>query len=121
MTPRARRADAGMVSAELAVALPAVVFVMLVALGALMVGVDQIRCTDAARVATRAAARGDPVDAVRRDGTRAAPPGSSVAVQPDGDLVRVTVTTPVRGPFGWVAGSGSLHATGVAQEEAAPP
>lgn len=110
-----------MVSAELAVALPAVVFVMLVALGALMVGVDQIRCTDAARVAARAAARGDPADVVRRDGVRAAPPGSSVTVQPAGGLVRVTVTTPVRGPFGWVAGSGSLHATGVAQQEAGPP
>lgn len=102
---RARRVDAGMVSAELAVALPAVIFVLLMALAGLRVGVDQIRCTDAARVAARAAARGDPVPTVQQAGVRAAPPGSSVTVRMSGDLVQVTVTSPVRGPFGWIAGA----------------
>lgn len=106
-----------MVSAELAVALPAVILVLLMSIGALMVGVDQIRCTDAARVAARAAARGDTDAVVRKNGERAAPPGSSVAIGSSGGLVRVTVTSPVRGPFGWVAGVRTLHSTGVAQQE----
>ncbi|MEO8750440.1 MAG: TadE family type IV pilus minor pilin [Allobranchiibius sp.] len=123
--PRAGRrhrthGDAGMVSAELAVGLPAVVFVLLVALGALTAGVDQVRCADAARVASRSAARGDTPSVVREQGLRAAPAGSGIGVEEDGDLIRVTVTCPVRGPFGWVVGSASLHSTGVAQRETAP-
>lgn len=109
-----------MVSAELAVGLPAVVFVLLVAIGALSAGVDQIRCADAARVASRAAARGDAAPQVRQQGLRAAPPHAQLSVVVSGDLVQVTVTSAVRGPFGWVAGSGSLHSTGVAQRETAP-
>lgn len=109
-----------MVSAELAAGLPAVVFVLLVALGALSAGLDQIRCADAARVASRAAARGDAASQVRQQALRAAPPHAQVSVTVSGDLVRVTVSSPVRGPFGWVAGSGSLHSTGVAQRETSP-
>lgn len=110
-----------MVSAELAVALPTVVFVLLAALGALMVGVDQIRCTDAARVAARAAARGDPSARVQDAGLGAAPAGATVAIRPSGDLVRVTVTSPVHGPFGWVAGAPSVQSTAVAHLEAPAP
>lgn len=110
-----------MVSAELAVALPAVILVLLMSLGALMVGIDQVRCTDAARVATRAAARGDTEAVVRENALRAAPPGSTVTIGGSDGLVRVTVTSPVRGPYGWVVGVGSLRSTGVAQQEAAGP
>ncbi len=106
-----------MVSAELAVALPAVVFVLLVSMNALMIGVDQVRCADAARVAARSAARGDPSATVRSLGQRAGPGGAQVTQQIDGDLVRVTVSSPVPGPFGWVAGVGTLRSTGVAQLE----
>lgn len=105
----------------MAVGLPAVVFVLLVALGALMAGVDQIRCADAARVASRAAARGDADWQVREHGLRAAPPHAQVSLLAEGDLVQVTVTSPVRGPFRWVTGSGSLHSTGVAQRETSAP
>ncbi len=110
-----------MVSAELAVALPAVILVLLMSLGALMVGIDQVRCTDAARVGSRAAARGDTDAVVRENALRTAPSGSTVSIGAADGLVRVTVNTPVRGPFSWVAGTGTLHSTGVAQQEAATP
>jgi len=57
-------AEDGMVTAELAVALPALMVVVAGAL-ALLVGVaGQLRVTDAAGVAARAAARGDPAAAI---------------------------------------------------------
>ena len=48
-----------MVTAELAVAIPAVVLVLAMCLAGVTAGIDQIRCVDAARVAARSAARGD--------------------------------------------------------------
>ncbi len=110
-----------MVSAELAVALPAVILVLLMSLSALMVGIDQVRCTDAARIAARAAARGESDAVVRGNGLRAAPSGSTVVIGASDRLVRVTVSSPVRGPLGWVAGTGTLHSTGVAQQEDPTP
>ena len=57
---RHERPDAGTVTAELAVALPAVLLVLAACLGALHVGVEQARLDAAAAVASRSAARGDP-------------------------------------------------------------
>ena len=54
-----------MVTAELAVAIPSVVLVLALCLVAAKAAVDQIRCVDAARVASRAAARGDDPARVR--------------------------------------------------------
>ena len=48
-----------MVTAELAVVLPALLLVLAVALSALGLAVDQVRCVDAAAAGARAAARGD--------------------------------------------------------------
>ena len=47
-------------TAELAVALPALVLVLAVALAGLDLGVAQVRCVDAARVGARLLARGEP-------------------------------------------------------------
>ena len=107
-----------MVSAELAAAVPAVVFVLAVALNAMAIGIDQIRCADGARLAARAAARGDTVEAIRAAGLRNAPDRASVDVA-DGDLVQVTVTSPVPGPFGWLVGGTDLSATARAPHEQA--
>ena len=91
MTTRHRR-DRGMVTAELAVAVPAVVLVLALCLAAVRVAVDQVRCVDAARIAARAAARGDPIDRVRSLGRSAAPAGAQVEVHaaPLGAAVTVT-------------------------------
>lgn len=85
-----------MATAELALVIPALVAVLALCLSGLGLAIDQIRAVDAARIAARAAARGEPVDAVRDLAEQAAPPGSEVSVSRGEDRVRVTVTAPPR-------------------------
>lgn len=54
-----------MVTAELAVALPTVVIVLLAAISALVAVSTQLRCTDAAATAARLVARGETVSVAR--------------------------------------------------------
>ncbi len=92
------RRDRGSVTAELAAALPVVVFLLLAGITGVSAVVTQLRCVDAAREAARSAARGGPgVPA----GERAAPPGARVEVAADGDMVHATVRATVRplGPY----------------------
>lgn len=109
--PARRRADGGMVTAELAATIPALIFVLLIAVNAVMIGINQVRCVDAARVAARAAARGDSPAAVQRVGARAGPSGSTVEVAGGDQEVTVTVTASVPGPFGWLVGGRPLRST----------
>lgn len=88
--------DGGMVTAEFAVVLPAVVFVLATALAGIACVVDEMRCVDAARTAARSAARGDATPTVVAFGARLAPPGSVVDVVPSGGAVTVRVTAPGR-------------------------
>lgn len=106
-----------MVTAELAATIPTLIFVLLIAVNSVMLGINQVRCVDAARVAARAAARGDSASAVQQVGARAGPSGSTVAVVVVGGggsgrgaevTVTVTVTAPVPGPFGWLVGGKPL-------------
>jgi len=85
--------DHGMATAEFAVVLPAVVFVLAMSLGAMGLGWDQVRCVDAARAGARAAARGDSSEAVTRVAARAAPPGAQVSLVFSQALVRVSVVS----------------------------
>ena len=80
-----------MVTAEFAVVLPALLLVLAVALSALGLAVDQVRCVDAAAAGARAAARRDSTAAVHAVAARSAPSGSSVATTVRGGLVTVTV------------------------------
>ena len=82
-----------MATAEFAVVLPAVVLVLALSWGAMGLAWDQIRCVDAARAGARAAARGDSSRAVMQVAGRAAPSGAKVSVEPQGDLVRVSVVS----------------------------
>ena len=98
-----------MATAELAVVLPAVLLVLAVALSALGLAIDQIRCVDAARAGARPRPRGDAVAAVAAVAARGAPAGASVATGTSGRLVTVTVTAPPAqpgrsGPGGGAAG-----------------
>jgi Flp pilus assembly protein TadG len=112
-----------MVTAETAIVLPALVFVLAGALWVLVVVAGQLRCIDAARAGARLAARGEAgataVDAARR----AAPDGAVVTVRrADGD-VAVTVTAVVR-PFGGWAGRlapARVSSTAEALDETALP
>lgn len=83
-----------MVTAELALTLPAVVLVLVICLSAVSWGVDQVRCVDAARVAVRELARGETEERAVSDGERTAPEGASIAVSRDGDDITVTVSSP---------------------------
>ncbi|GAA4877981.1 TadE family type IV pilus minor pilin [Serinicoccus chungangensis] len=80
-----------MVSAELALTIPSVLLVLAICLTALSLGVDQVRCEDAARVAARAASRGEVTGTVRQAALRLAPQGATVRVEEDAAGVQVVV------------------------------
>jgi hypothetical protein len=93
---RERPGDRGSVTAEIAVALPALVVMVMAALSAVAVATAQLRCVDAAREAARAAARGDTLPVVRGIARHSAPPRAAVAVTTHGEQVSVTVSASVR-------------------------
>ena len=105
-----------MVTAELAVAIPAVVLVLAVCLAGLGAVIDQVRCVDAARLAARALARGDPAAGVRAMASRAAPSGAQVSMSLARNEVRVVVTASTGGWAGFVP-SWNLVATAVTPVE----
>lgn len=85
----------GTATAELAVAMPAVVMAMSAVLAVSQAALAQVQCVDAARAGARAAARGEPpsvVQTLARDGA----PGASVDVQLHGAAVTVSVSRPLR-------------------------
>lgn len=81
--------DRGSITAEFAIALPAVIAVLALCLSGVQVAGQQLRLQDAAAVAARAAARGDGTAVVQR-----LSPGSAVSQWTEGDLVCVGLTTP---------------------------
>lgn len=87
-----------MATAELAVALPVVILVLALCLGAVQLGIDKVRCVGAAGAGARSAARGDPLSAAASTARRAAPAGSTVAVS----VGEADVQVEVRAPRGWL-------------------
>lgn len=94
--------EAGSVTAETAVVLPALVLVLALLVSGARAVSAQLACQDAARVAARAAARGEPAAEVARLARAVAPRGAAVAVDRDAGLVRVRVTARIA-PFGAAA------------------
>ncbi|MGP3980508.1 TadE family type IV pilus minor pilin [Streptomyces sp. KR80] len=90
--------DRGYVTAEAAVALPALALFAVVLIWGLMAAAAQIQCVDAARAGARAAARSEPPAAALAAAHSAAPPGARVAIDREGGLVRVRVDAPTPGP-----------------------
>lgn len=90
--------EGGMATAEFAVAMPAVLLVLGLCLGAVSLGVDSVRCLGAAGVAARSVARGDPPAVAVAAARRAGPSGATVSVSTDASDVRVVV----RAPRGWL-------------------
>jgi acyl dehydratase len=80
-----------MATAELAVAMPALVLVLALVVGAVSLGIDQVRCVDAARAGARLAARGESSSVIASQVGRAAPEEATVRVAREGDRVVVTV------------------------------
>ncbi|MEU1970900.1 TadE family type IV pilus minor pilin [Microbacterium sp. NPDC019599] len=85
--------DRGSVVAEFAVALPAVLLVLLLGMGALAAGATHVRLQDAAADAARVVGRGEPAEAASRV-VSAAVSGAAAVVDRPGDLVCVTATAP---------------------------
>lgn len=81
-----------MVTAEIAVAMPAVVVLVMGGAMAVAVMTTQLRCVDAAREGARAAARDEPAGAVRDLAARAAPSGAEIRVLATGNRVTVSVS-----------------------------
>jgi hypothetical protein len=110
---RSRSGEAGMVTAEFAVVLPAVVFVLALSLSAVGLALEQVRCVDAARAGARAASRGDSYGAVMLLTRRAAPSDALVSMSATADLVQVSVVSRPRGGGslpGWLRASSTASA-----------
>jgi hypothetical protein len=84
-------ADEGMVTAELAVALPTVVVTLLAAVTALSAVTTQMRCTDAAATAARLAARGEAVPVAQSAAHEVVGSPAQVQVVTSGGSVTVVV------------------------------
>ena len=95
-------------TAEFAIALPAVVLVLACCLSGLQVAAQQLRLQDAAALAARSLARGDGVGVVAR-----LVPGASVAQSASGDLLCATVSVPSTVLAGTILGI-TLRATSCA-------
>ena len=94
--------DGGYVTAEAALAVPALVLLLGMLLWGLGAVTVQLRCADAARAGARAAARGEEAAAVAEVAGAAAPGGAAVRIERDGELYRVRVTARTLG-FGPLA------------------
>lgn len=113
-----RRADAGMVTAELAACLPVLVLLLGVALTAVTAVSARLQAQDAAREAARADARGDPA-AVAGLVHDAAPGGRVALTRSGGDVVAV-VQVRVR-PLGGVVPAFTVSGRAVAADEPREP
>ncbi|MBT8228091.1 MAG: mucin-associated surface protein [Dactylosporangium sp.] len=91
-----RRTDRGSVTAELAVALPSLMLLLMFGITGVAGTMVKLRCCAAARDAALAQARGDSAEAAAR---LAAPDNATVTRRTDGGVVRVTIRAPVK-PFG---------------------
>ncbi|MFL5912182.1 MAG: TadE family type IV pilus minor pilin [Gaiellaceae bacterium] len=111
-------------TAETAVAFPALVVVLAVALWGVSAAAAQVACVDAARAGARAAARGEPPAAVRDAVLRAAPPRAQVSVARDAAITQVVVQAEARSPLKGLLPVLNLRAQAVAATEPtgrAPP
>lgn len=107
----------GSATAEFAVALPAVVVVLAVALWAVSVVEARLRCVDAARAGARAAARGEPLDRVEAAVAAAAPAGATVSVVRTGEFARVEVVAVSRPAWAVIMPSITLTASAASATE----
>jgi hypothetical protein len=87
-----------MVTAEFAVALPALVVTVMAAVSAVVGVTDQMRCADAAAVAVRLAARGEPPSVVRAAALQTAPRGAQLTVTTTATTVSAVVAARLAPP-----------------------
>ncbi|GAA4239425.1 hypothetical protein GCM10022254_59490 [Actinomadura meridiana] len=110
-----------MATAEIAVALPALVLVTAIALWGLKVASVQLTCTDAAQAGARAAARGEPLPAVREFVARAVPKGATIKVHRDKATVQVDISAAVNPPAAAHLPALTVHGRATAATEPGVP
>lgn len=93
----------GSTTAEFAVALPAVVFILALVLGAAATGIIQLRLEEGARLGARAAARGEDSQAVTRI-VHDVEPDATVTIGHKDGMIRVSVSRPAPGLVGRTSG-----------------
>ncbi|MFF4987984.1 TadE family type IV pilus minor pilin [Streptosporangium saharense] len=111
------RGSRGSVTAETAVALPALVVVLAAALWAVTVAGARLECVDAARAGARAASRGESLERVRSGVLAAAPAGARVTVTRGPETTRVEVSVTVTPGWGTSLPGITVHATAVSATE----
>ncbi|MDQ4492100.1 TadE family type IV pilus minor pilin [Sinomonas sp. ASV486] len=109
----------GSVTAEFAVALPAVIVLLGFLLSAGTAAVCQIRTEEAARAAARTIARGEGPAAVAEEVARVAGPDARHTVEASAGVVTVRVSAPVPGPIAAAAGL-QAHAAASLSSEGVP-
>ena len=119
--PGRRDRDHGSATVEIAVALPALVLVTVAALWGVTAAAAQVRCVDAVRAGARAAARGEPLPAVRAVVAGAAPAGARVGVSRGPETTRVEVAVALRPPVLSGLPALGLRARAVASTEPGVP
>ncbi|WP_106396930.1 TadE family type IV pilus minor pilin [Actinocorallia populi] len=91
-----RRTDRGTATAEVAVALPALLAAAAIALWGIAAAATRLTCLDALHAAARATARGEPLHQVRSRALSATPPGTTLTITRNPDSALLTLTAPFR-------------------------
>ncbi|MFJ5698590.1 TadE family type IV pilus minor pilin [Arthrobacter sp. NPDC093139] len=118
-SPRGRTTDSrGAVTAEFAVALPAVLMLLVMLLAGSAAGITQLRLEEAARAGARALARGEEPATIDGIVRKLAGASATSVVVSDGEWLSVTVTDRAAGPLGSVV-PWTLTAKAEARGEAA--
>lgn len=104
--------DDGSVTAEAAMVLPVLLVVLGMAVWVLAAVSTQLRCTDAAGVAARAAARGEQIATVQHLARATAPRDAEVEVRGGAETVEVRVRARVRPMGGALAALPALEVSG---------
>lgn len=110
-----------MATVELAVALPAAVLASALMAGVVRLGVDQLRCADAAAAAARVVARGEPPAAGTAAAQARAPSGALTSIEVTSSAVRVRVMGARPALLGWLPGDFIPQATVTAAREVIAP
>lgn len=119
---RQRRDDRGMATAEFVVVLPAIVLALLIGVGAVSAMTARMRCADAAAVAARLAARGEPSEAVVAAARQIAPAGAHVQLETSATTVHVVVSMTARVlPVGGLLPGFRVSGTFAQDREPGPP
>ncbi|GAA3214317.1 TadE family type IV pilus minor pilin [Actinocorallia longicatena] len=119
-SPGTSRKDRGSATVETALALPALMTVVAIALWGIAAAAANLTCIDAAHTGARAAARGEPPEAVRTAILRAAPPHTTVTLTTTPDTTHLTVTTVFHPPLHLPLPALTFQATAEAPTEPTP-